>query len=201
MINSFASGREKLGISKDAVVFLFSGKFESKKNPLLLMEAFIQLNTPKAYLVMVGNGELEKQLKNIAAGLKDDLKKRIHFLPFQNQMEMPNIYRICDVLVLPSQGPGETWGLAVNEAMACNKAVLVSDKCGCVADIVKNGINGYSFKNRNLEDLLYKMNLLLIDSERLKKMGDQSSDIIQKYNYEKICTVIENSLLSIVQIS
>ncbi len=43
------------------------------------------------------------------------------FLDFQNQQKMPLVYRLCDIFVLPSMGPGETWGLAVNEAMACKR--------------------------------------------------------------------------------
>ena len=70
-------------------------------------------------------------------------------MDFQNQSEMPKVYHSCDVLVLPSQGPGETWGLAVNEAMASGKAVLVSDKCGCYPDLVQDNINGFVFKSND----------------------------------------------------
>src|SRR5262249_59938990 len=31
---------------------------------------------------------------------------------------------------------GETWGLAVNEALACGRPVVVSDRVGCAADVV-----------------------------------------------------------------
>jgi len=50
---------------------------------------------------------LEKDLKEAAAG-----NERILFMDFQNQRGMPVIYRVGDLLILPSQGPGETWGLA-----------------------------------------------------------------------------------------
>jgi glycosyltransferase involved in cell wall biosynthesis len=36
-------------------------------------------------------------------------------------------------------GYGETWGLAVNEALACGRPVLVSDRVGCAADVVDRG--------------------------------------------------------------
>ncbi len=48
-------------------------------------------------------------------------------------------------------GPGETWGLAVNEAMACSRAVLVSDKCGCYPDLIQDNINGFVFKSDDSE--------------------------------------------------
>ncbi len=67
----------------------------------------------------VGNGILEKEMKSAAAD-------NVLFMPFQNQSQIPSIYHAANIFVLPSQGPGETWGLAVNEAMACGKAILIS---------------------------------------------------------------------------
>ena len=67
---------------------------------------------------------------------------------------MPIVYRLGDVFVLPSKGPIETWGLSVNEAMACSRAIIVSDRCGCGVDLVKEGINGYIFKRKSVKDLL-----------------------------------------------
>ena len=70
---------------------------------------------------------------------------------------MPSVYKSADVFVLPSGGPGETWGLAVNEAMAAGKPVLVSDKCGCAPDLVDDGVNGFVFKNGQVDDLKDKL--------------------------------------------
>ncbi len=58
---------------------------------------------------------------------------------------MPILYRLGNVFCLPSKGPGETWGLAVNEAMASSRPVIVSNKVGCAADLVSEGANGYLF--------------------------------------------------------
>ncbi len=107
-----ARWRHELGIRPEAIVILFAGKLQPKKNPALLLDAFGTLNNG-AHLVFVGNGELEGKLKAIARTLPN-----VHFMPFQNQSAMPAVYRLGDVFVLPSQGPEETWGLALNEAMA-----------------------------------------------------------------------------------
>ena len=50
----------------------------------------------------------------------------------------------ADCLVLPSDGT-ETWGLIVNEAMACGKPAIVSEVCGCAPDLIEEGETGYSF--------------------------------------------------------
>ena len=194
MQDSSGNYREQMGIPKDATVFLFIGKFEDKKNPHLLVDAFIKLTTINTHLLMVGNGVLENEFKNKVAELPNEVKSRIHFLPFQNQLEMPSIYRIGNILVLPSKGPGETWGLAVNEAMACKRAILVSDKCGCAVDLVKAGINGYSFKSNDISDLLFKMNLFLNDTEAIEEMGNQSYLLVKNWNFDIICNTIEKSI-------
>lgn len=126
--------------------------------------------------------------------LANDIKKRIHFMDFQNQTEMPVVYQACDLFCLPSKGPGETWGLAVNEAMAAGKAVLVSTKVGCAADLVKPGINGEVFKSNDLNDIIQKLGELTGSKEKLTKMGIQSQQIIQNWSFEKQVEAIVDTI-------
>jgi glycosyltransferase involved in cell wall biosynthesis len=126
-----ARWRSELGIAADRKVLLYAGKFEPKKRPTELMRAFAQLPDPSLVLVMAGSGELQGEIDAIAAG--DPARFRI--LPFQNQSRMPIVYRLGDIFVLPSAF-GESWGLAVNEALACGRPVIVSDRVGCAADVV-----------------------------------------------------------------
>ena len=194
MQDDTSNERSSLGIPAEAVVFLFTGKFEEKKHPQLLLDCFIALNNSNAHLLMVGNGKLETQLKTRAGQQATALKNSIHFMPFQNQLKMPAIYKMADALVLPSRGPGETWGLSVNEAMACSRAVLVSDQCGCAADLVKNGQNGFIFKSKDGDDLLKKMQLFLVDQSIIPAMGKRSLEIIQSWNFENICKAVEDAV-------
>jgi glycosyltransferase involved in cell wall biosynthesis len=188
-----ANGRGLAGIPQESIVFMFAGKMEAKKDPILLLDAFIRLTNRNAHLLVVGNGVLETELKEMAGRQTADTCSRIHFLPFQNQQQMPAIYRMADVFVLPSKGPGETWGLAVNEAMACSGAVLVSNKCGCAADLVAEGINGFIFKSGDENDLLNKMEILCLETTNLKQMGEMSLQRIQTQRFEKICEAVEGT--------
>lgn len=137
--------RRQLGIDPNALVFLFAGKLQKKKSPDLLVEAFVRLARERGadallHLVIVGNGELETALKERAAATS-----QIHFLPFQNQSAMPAVYRLGDVFILPSGGPGETWGLALNEAMASGRPIIASSRVGGARDLVDPGKTGWVF--------------------------------------------------------
>ena len=123
--------RAELGIPADSKVFLFAGKLEPKKQPNMLAVAFMDAELNNAHLVFIGSGTLEAELKVQCAA-----SANIHFVGFQNQQSMPVWYRVGDALCLPSKGPGETWGLAVNEAMASGCAALVSNRTGCHEDIL-----------------------------------------------------------------
>jgi glycosyltransferase involved in cell wall biosynthesis len=135
--------RRELGIPADAVVFLYAGKFQRKKAPDLLFDAFATL-AAGSHLVYVGSGELEAELRTRTEGRTD-----VHFLPFQNQSIMPTVYRLADAFVLPSRGPGETWGLALNEAMASGRTIIASSNVGGARDLIQPGKNGWMFESDN----------------------------------------------------
>lgn len=144
--------RNELGISSNRIVLLFAGKFEDKKRPLQLMKAIDDLDDSKVVLVMVGDGELGNEVRQIAQSAPD----RFRVLPFQNQSRMPLVYRLGDLFILPS-AYNETWGLAVNEAMACGRPVLVSDKVGCAPELVKPGLTGEIFHADDWSDFREKL--------------------------------------------
>ncbi|KQS36136.1 glycosyltransferase family 4 protein [Pedobacter sp. Leaf194] len=183
--------RQNLRIDMGEMLILFAGKLERKKSPELLLQAFLDLKLKNTHLLFVGNGEMEESLKEAVESCDyapdgtnneadSSIKNRIHFMDFQNQGYMPVIYQACDLFCLPSQGPNETWGLAVNEAMAAGKAILVSDKVGCNLDLV-NHDNGLIFKTESatIHDSLKK----IVQSD-LGKMGKSSYHKIQKWNFQ-----------------
>lgn len=182
--------KQKLGIPSTATVILFAGKMEEKKNPDLLLDAFINLNDPNLHLIFAGNGQQEPFLKSKASEYPN-----IHFIDFQNQSYMPVVYQACDLFCLPSKGPGESWGLAVNEAMACGKAVLVSDKCGCAVDLVEDKKNGAIFKSENPDDLITHLKQLTQAKDTLAAYGNNSSIIIKPWSFLNVAKAIENKLL------
>lgn len=185
--------RRQLGIPDDAVVFLYAGKFYGVKQLHLLINAFKNIQPSGSYLLLVGNGEEEASLKALAAD-----HPRILFQPFRNQSAMPVVYRMGDVFVLPSKS--ETWGLSINEAMACERPVIVSDQCGCVPDLIVQGETGFIFQSGNAVEL-QQLLLKFPDRASSQKLGKQAAAYIQQFSLQRIAETIEQSLLQKVAAS
>ncbi len=168
--------REEIGIPDDAPVVLFAGKLGKKKAPDVLLDAFLRLEHEGAHLAVVGSGPMEDKLMTQT---EDDA--HVHFLGFQNQSQMPVVYRLGDVFVLPSRGPGETWGLAVNEAMACGRPVVVTERVGCAPDLVDES-NGRIVSSEDDSALAGVLDDLLADRDELRAMGQCSAERIQNWS-------------------
>lgn len=78
--------------------------------------------------------------------------------------------------------------------LACGKAVLVSDHCGCAADLVVPGKNGYIFKSGSAGELADRLSDLLADPEQLRKFGAASLRLIRDWNFTNIADAIEKGV-------
>jgi glycosyltransferase involved in cell wall biosynthesis len=185
--------RSQLGSPDASPALLFAGKFTEKKDPLSLLEAFAKLDS-SAHLVFAGSGQLEGRLRDRAGS-----RANVHFLPFQNQSEMPSVYRLADLFVLPSRGPGETWGLAMNEAMASGRPVIAGSRVGGARDLIRSGATGWTFESGNvaaLTDVLHRA----VDLGRagLLSMGETAQKSISKWSTEAAAEGIENATLQAI---
>ena len=176
--------RTALGIHDEDILVLYSGKFSTKKNPGILLHAFAQMRFQGVHLLFVGDGILEQSLKTTAASFQTTgQRSTIHFLPFQNQQHMPAVYQSCDLFCMPSSGPGETWGLAINEAMAAGKPILASSMVGSAIDLIDNS-NGRIFKAGDLQELKLRLSEMLANKVQLQKMGQASSRKIKQWTFQ-----------------
>ena len=182
--------RSSLNIPTDDILILYAGKFEPVKNVKTLVAAFANITQPTVHLLLVGNGVDEADLISY---VKANGIKRLYFLNFVNQSYIPSVYQAADIYCLPSIS--ESWGLAVNEAMACGKVVLVSDRVGCAIDLVIPGKNGDIFEAANVGDLTKKLIKLVSKGKSgLLQMGECSRQIIKDWNFETQVKTIEKVL-------
>ncbi len=175
-----ATWRRELGIAPDQTVILNAGKFEPKKRLPDLIQAFLRADLANAVLLLVGNGPDEAAIRALAAN-----HPRIRFAPFQNQLSMPRTYAAADLFVMASQGPGETWGLAVNEAMCLGVPIIVSSNVGCAEDLVKPGENGLIFPAGDVAGLARALTHALEDRARLRAWGENSLNVMTRWSYKQ----------------
>lgn len=169
--------RRGLGLPPDLPVILYASRMERRKHGDDLLAAYTRLKHP-AVLLFIGEGEMRRELEAESARLGLD---NVFFLGFKGQRELPAFYDLADVLVLPSMY--ETWGLVINEVMNTGTAVIVSDRVGCGADLVRDGVNGLVFPARDVNALARALDRLLADPEACQRMGEAGRDIIAPWDF------------------
>src|SRR5262249_26819505 len=177
--------RAALGLSPGRPVVLFAGKLTPIKAPEVAVAALARLKAAapagrSPYLLLAGDGPLRPSLEaDVAArGLIDDVR----FLGFRNQRELPALYDLCDVFLLPSRrGP---WGLVVNEAMNAGRAIVASDQVGSAADLVRPGENGAIVPAGDDAALATALAGIVDDPARCRAMGEASRRLIAGWGFE-----------------
>jgi glycosyltransferase involved in cell wall biosynthesis len=173
--------RDAFGVPWASVCFLFSGKLEAKKHPLALVRAFREVvgRVTGVHLLVVGDGALRAACEQYVV----EHRLPVSFAGFLNQSRMPEAYAAADCLVLPSDH-GETWGLVVNEAMACGLPAIVSDEVGCAADLIVERATGRTFQSGRWDQLVECMLDMVEASPLLPSMGEAARRQVAGYSAE-----------------
>ena len=170
--------------------FLYVGRIIKEKNLERLLDAYeryadvVSSETVPWGLVICGNGPGEEGLRQSVERLPRQLQERILLCGLIRQPEVVDFYACASCLVLPSTS--ETWGLVVNEAMACKLPVLVSRQAGCSADLVKEGVTGRIFDPYDIEQLARLMaEMHRMDSRARAEMGEQGQRLIADWDLQR----------------
>jgi glycosyltransferase involved in cell wall biosynthesis len=175
--------RSRWGIPSEAMCVCYAGKLERKKRILDLLAALRvagSVSPRPLHLLIVGTGELQTQAQAVVTqhGLP------VTFAGFLNQSEISSAYVAADCLALPSDY-GETWGLVVNEAMACGRPAIVSDRVGCGPDLVIEGVTGTVFPFGDIEAFAARLVDFAADMDRVRTMGEQArAHVLQGYSVD-----------------
>jgi glycosyltransferase involved in cell wall biosynthesis len=158
--------RAREGFREDDVLFVCVARLASQKNHALLIKAFAEgpAADRRAHLVLIGDGELRKQLEGQAKGL--GLSGQAHFLGLRN--DIPDALGAMDVFVLSSDFEGNP--LSVMEAMA-SSLPIVSTAAGGVPDLFENGNQGLLVPPGDCQALSRSMTFLLRNHEARYAMG------------------------------
>lgn len=177
--------RRTLNLEPGLPVFLFASKLQNRKRCNDVVEAFLRLSPapsiePPAYLLIAGDGE---ERTSIEQRICESGSANIRMLGFQNQSELPRLFDLCDVFILPSIH--EPWGLIVNEVMNAARAVVISDQVGCGPDLLRDGVNGFVFPAQNVDALSTVLRRFLDDPSLAGAMGQQAGQTIATHSFEQ----------------
>jgi glycosyltransferase involved in cell wall biosynthesis len=173
--------RAAFGLPAQGPVILSVGRLVEKKQPLRLLRAFQRIRSERqCALLVVGSGPLEQEMKRVAAA---ERLRNVVFAGFLDQTQVWRAYACGDVFALVSSHD-ETWGVVVNEAMNFGLPIIVSDRVGSAADLVRSGDNGFVVPWDD-GDALTSALQRLIESDALRTaFGIASRQRIEPVTYE-----------------
>jgi len=197
-----SEARRKHGLPED--YFLASARFVEKKNLPRLVEAYARyrklasgpstLNSQPTItpwsLVILGDGPLRDTLNSQLSTL--GLHGHVQMPGFKQYNELPACYGLAKAFIHASTT--EQWGLVVNEAMASGLPVLVSNRCGCAQDLVREGINGFTFDPCDVEQLARLMLKLSTLNAHLPTFGSASQEIISHWGPERFAAGLSRAI-------
>jgi glycosyltransferase involved in cell wall biosynthesis len=167
---------------------LYLGRLHKEKNVATLIRALPQIRAqhPGTHLYLVGLGYEQPELKELARAL--DITQHTTFCGFVPDDDLPAAISAADLFVMPSLA--ELEGMAVLEAMACAKPLLVADALYSAAtDFVRD--NGLLFRAGDSDDLAAKASGLLAAPARLRAMGARSFEMSRRFDIHESARSIE----------
>lgn len=168
-------------ISDDSFVILTISRFLDWKRLEDLSDALIQIDNlvkSDVHMILIGNGAHDGPLIKMKNNLRNI---HLHHIPAIAYQDIPGWYSCADLFVLPSEG--DIWGLVVNEALSMGVPVICTSAIGS-AELVHNGINGYTVPPRSPVEIANKIWHLYSNKNILFEMKNKSKGIKTQWNTE-----------------
>jgi len=173
---------KEAGLPED--YFLYVGRLSEEKNVTGLLRSWLSYRHQGGTraLMLVGDGPERQKLQAMTAD--SVFGNDVYFPGLKSSKELLPFYAHAGCFVLPSTR--EPWGLVVNEAMASGLPVLVSNRCGCAADLVVHGVNGFTFDPLDEDALIHQLKAMEERTvEQRVHMGRSSAELIRAFSPQK----------------
>lgn len=148
---------------------------------------------PDISLFIAGNGRDMNEFKNMLMDLPDDMRKKIELSGWVSGKKKKEIIRNALFVVFPSRH--DVQSISLLEAMACEKAAIVSD-IPEFCYLINNG-TAISFKTGDAISLAQSMKALVASKGR-KEMGRRGRDLVKDLTWDRISLLFERFLEEIV---
>jgi len=184
--------RRELGVPKDAFVLLSVGELNKNKNHEVIIKAIANMDNPKAYYIICGKGDEEKNLKKLSEVL--GIGDRVKMLGYRNDVN--EIYKVADVFVFPSYREGLP--VSLMEAMVAELPIVCSDIRGN-NDLIENEKNGYLVKANDVDGFTRAIEKLYKVRKIMKEFVEINNDKVKMYSIKNIIKKMEDIYLSYLQ--
>jgi glycosyltransferase involved in cell wall biosynthesis len=198
-----ALGSTPARASKDgAGYFLVVSRFIGKKNlpfvlrvyaeyrrRVVLLRTTTSATPPPLDMVLLGDGPLRSDLERLRGDL--GLCEALAMPGFVQYDGLPPYFAGASALIHASSV--EQWGLVVNEAMASSLPTIVSTACGCVPDLVEEGVTGYRIDPSDGELLVRRMIELTVAPSSAETMGRAARRAIEPWGPERFAMGLEDA--------
>jgi glycosyltransferase involved in cell wall biosynthesis len=157
-------------------------RLKKYKNIDLVIRAVARIESPSLTLHVIGSGDDEQRLKDLAAELG---LTNIIFHGFVSEAEKLAALQRAWISVNPS--PTEGWGITNVEANACGTPAVGARVPG-IRDSIMDNQTGLLFEPNDVDDLTQKLDLLIQDESLRKSLSEQGIKWAASFSWEKSAT-------------
>ena len=156
-----------LGGASEPVRLMWCARFIGFKHPELAIECARKLkdNNYDFRLDMYGDGFLRVAFEDKVKEM--ELEDVVTFHGNVPNVDVKQAMRNSDIFLFTSDRE-EGWGAVANEAMAAGCCLVASDRLGAAPYLIRDGRNGYKFRDKDVESL-YKIVKYLFDNPEIRK--------------------------------
>jgi L-malate glycosyltransferase len=156
-------------VNRKSLTLFCSRTWESIYGVDVLAKAFVKVanEIPNVYLILLGGGSQGAHIRRIL--MNGGVMDRVHFGGQVGQRDLPRWYHMSDIYISPSHVDGTS--VTLLEALASGLPCLVSDIPGN-KDWIEEGVNGWTFRDGDVDDLAEKILSAIKDRKSFKKFGE-----------------------------
>lgn len=177
--------RSQFGVSCEDTLLISVGEVRDLKNHKAIIEAVHQLKNSRIHYFIVGAGEAESSLRDMARDLH--VEKQIHFLGYRNDVHQ--LLKVSDIFCFPSYREGLP--AALMEAMASGVPVVASQVRGNT-DLVADGVNGFLCSPKDVSGFAEKISILMQDRDLAQQFVEKSLHKIQGFDQGRVLELLKD---------
>ena len=175
-INKVQELKEKCGLN-DEFVFVYLGRVSKEKSIELLLDAFIKANIPNAKFIIVGTGNMMKELTETVS--KKNAGDKVIFTGLVPWEDVKYYYHMADAILNASIS--ETQGLTYIEALASGRS-LIARNDSVLDELITNEYNGLLYETE--EELIALMKRIISDKNLKNRLEENAIKSVENYSKE-----------------